>query len=103
MKPANKIRRREARAQRRLEWGAARAVFLLAGGHKDWITPFHMDWRTQMPQQTASVERGDTYFTQPRNFYHGNITPTGNISSNIPSHWSPKLISKFWQQTLDTE
>ena len=71
MKPANKIRRREAREQRRLKWGAARAAFLLAGGHKDWIEPFHMNWRQQMAYRTAEVERNPSLFAQPRN-QHGN-------------------------------
>ena len=70
MKPANKIRRREARERRRLEWGAARAAFLLAGGHKDWIVPFHMNWRYDFAAMTASLEKGHPSYTNPRNQQH---------------------------------
>jgi len=66
MKPSNKMRKRESREQRRLEWGAARAAFLLAGGHKDWIVPFHMNWRGQFAQMTSNLEAGNTYYTNPR-------------------------------------
>lgn len=64
MKPSTKIRRRLAREQRRLEWEAARASFLLAGGHKQHIIPFHMDWRRGFERMEASIAMGSTAFTK---------------------------------------
>ena len=69
MKPSAKHKRRASREQRRAEWHAATAAFILTGGHRDWLIPFHMSWRTSLAQQTASIENGDPYFTKPRYQY----------------------------------
>jgi hypothetical protein len=73
MKPSDKIRKRQNREQRRLEYGAARAAFLLAGGHKDHVTPFHMSWRYNFAYMTRSLEAGDSTYTHPRS-QHGDST-----------------------------
>lgn len=86
MKPSNRIRKRANREQRRAEYKAACVAFLLAGGHKDWITPFHMNWRYQLAHQTQSVENGDRYFTNPRSYrdeYSSYVSPRGHNKSYI--------------------
>ena len=90
-----KEKRRASREQRRAEWHAATAAFILTGGHKDWLIPFHESWRTSLAQQTASIENGDPFYTKPR-YQYANISPTGRVQQ-----WRDEYpaIANAWQTT----
>lgn len=65
--------RKANRAKRRAEYQTAKVLFLLEGGHKDWIPSFSHNWRAEFSQLMSHLSAYPN--SQYRSQRHASIYP----------------------------